>query len=210
MRSWKKWFAPCITLCSMVMPRWVLSFETRLCTASGDVTEFQVAVYEQSGSRAGRQEREVVVLGEGRDGDEARNFRASHQELHGDPGAEGDADDPADLRILVVGLEPIERRRRVGEFTGTVLEHTLAAADAAEIETEDRKTAVDETIVEGMNDGVVHGPPKLGMRVKQDGDWRGRRLVVVIPALDAPGGTVENDLWHRWEVPDFAQSSAPG
>src|SRR5690606_27112714 len=94
----------------------------------------------------GRQEGEIVEVFRGRDGDEALDLGAAHQELHADPGAIGDARDPAAAAFAVDGLEPVERRSRVGKLADTVIEHALAAAHAARIEAQYGKAAFHEHV----------------------------------------------------------------
>src|SRR3546814_8994910 len=52
-----------------------------------------VALNDQAGGGAGGEEAEVVHVGRRRHRDEAVDLRPAHQELHADPGAEGEAGD---------------------------------------------------------------------------------------------------------------------
>src|SRR5437764_2467199 len=102
------------------------------------------AIDEQTGRRTGGEEREIIVLGERRYRYESGDLRPSHEKLHRYPGSKRNPGDPADFRLPVVGLQPIESRGRIGKLAGAVLEHALAAADPAKIETQDRETALRE------------------------------------------------------------------
>ena len=103
-----------------------------------------VAVDDQPGRRAGREEGEVVEIGGRRDRDEALDLRPPHQELHADPGAEREAGDPARARLGIDRLRPVERRGRIRQFARAVVERALAPADAAEIEPQHREAAMHE------------------------------------------------------------------
>src|SRR5262249_51847397 len=103
-----------------------------------------VAVDHQPGGGTGGEEGIVVEVGGWGDADEAVDFRAAHQQLHGDPGPERDAGDPADGRIGVLQLQPVERRGGIGELARTVVEVPLTASDAAEIEAQHGIAALHE------------------------------------------------------------------
>jgi hypothetical protein len=138
----------------------------------------------------------IIEVGWRADRDEALDLRTAHQKLHADPGAEGEARDPAALGLGVDGLCPVERGRGIGKFPGAVVERPLAAADAAEVEPERREAAVHEGIIELVDDLVVHRPTELRVRVQHDGD---RRILLprrMVPALDPTSRTGEDDLRH--------------
>ena len=59
-----------------------------------------------------------------------------------DPGAERIAADPALLGVGVHALQIVERGGGVGKLAHAVVEHALAAADAAEIEAQDAEAEV--------------------------------------------------------------------
>ena len=178
------------------MPRWVFSFDTRLLTDFGRRDGVLLAMDEQAGSGAGGEEREIVMLGQGRDRDEAGHLRPPHQQLHRDPGAEGHPDQPADAGLPIEGLQPVQGGGGIRQFAGTVLEQALAAADAAEIEPQHGKTALGEHVIERMDDGVVHGPAELRVGVQQQRNRGAGLLGLRVSTLDTPGGPTENHFRH--------------
>jgi hypothetical protein len=60
--------------------------------------------------------------------------------------AEREAADPAAARFAVERLQPVKRGRRIRQFADAVIEHALAAADAARIEAQHGKAAFGEHI----------------------------------------------------------------
>ena len=92
------------------------------------------AVEDQARRGAGREEAEVVHVRRRRDRQEAADFRAPHQKLHTDPGAEAEAGDPGRLRLGVDRLDPVERRRVVDVFQpqmGIVVHRSLYSGGKA-------------------------------------------------------------------------------
>src|SRR4051812_19156265 len=154
------------------------------------------AMDEKARGRAGSQEGEIIPIGHGGDRDEALDLRTAHEQLHADPRSEGDAGDPAGARVRVHGLSPIESRRRVREFALAVVESALAAADAAEIEAQNRKAAVQEVVVKVIDDLVVHRAPELRVRVQHDGDGSPLMLRGLVATLNTTGWPREDDLRH--------------
>ena len=71
-------------------------------------------------------------------------------------------------------LHPVERGGGIGQFADAVVEAALAAADAAKIEAQRRKAAIDEGLVERLRDPVVHRAAALRVRVEDHGDRRAR------------------------------------
>jgi hypothetical protein len=96
-----------------------------------------------------------------------------------------------------VRLQPVESRGRVRQFARAIFEQALAAADAAEIETQHRKAAAGEDLLERMHDRIVHRAAERGMGMKDNGDGRSGGLVVVVARFDPAGRAVENHLWHE-------------
>ncbi len=162
-----------------------------------------VAMDDEAGGRARRQEAEIVEIGGRRHGDEAGDLGPPHQQLHADPGAEGKTGDPAGLGIGIVALQPVERRGGVRQLALAAREAALAAADAAEIEAQGREAALGEGAEQGIDDLVVHRPAMLRMRMQQQGDRRVGLLGMLIAALEPAFRTVDDDLRHccagpRW------------
>src|SRR5262249_36460168 len=98
-----------------------------------------VAVNDHAGGGAGREKREVVEVGRRGDRDEALDFGPPHEELHPDPGAEGEAGDPAAPGLRIDRLRPIERRSRVRQLALAVSERPLATPDPAQVEAPHRE-----------------------------------------------------------------------
>ncbi len=130
-----------------------------------------VAVDHQAGRRAGREEREVIEVRRRGDADEALDLGAAHQQLHGDPGAERDAGDPAALGVRLDDLQPVERGSRVRQLARAAVPDALAAADAAEVEPQHRKAALHEGVIERVDDLIVHRPAELRVRDAGSARW---------------------------------------
>src|SRR5580700_9026372 len=158
-----------------------------------------VAVDDQAGGRAGRQEREVVEIGRRRDRDETLDLRPAHQKLHADPGAEREACDPAAARLGVDGLRPVKRCCGIRQFADAVIEAALAAAYAAEVEAQRGKAAMHEGIVDLVDDRMVHRAAELRMRMEHDADRRVFLPRRVVTAFDAASRSREDDLGHMFE-----------
>src|SRR6266705_378145 len=77
-----------------------------------------------------------------------------------------------------------------------MVEGSLAAPEAAEIEAKHREVAVRKGIVQLIDDLVVHRAAVQGMRVQHDRDRRVLLPRRVIAALEPPSWTGENDLGH--------------
>src|ERR1700712_3445919 len=103
-------------------------------------------------------------------------------------------------------LHPVERRGGVGQFAGAVVEIALAAANAAEVEAQCRKTAFLEHVEQLVDDLVVHRPAELRMRMKDESDRCAFFLGWLIAALKAASRAVENDFGHRYSIADFRRS----
>src|SRR4029079_8751755 len=101
-----------------------------------------VPMNDEAGGRAGRQEREVVKVGRRANRNKSLDLRTAHQKLHSYPGAERKARDPAALGLWIDGLRPVECSRSIRQFSLSVIERALAAADPTEIEPQRRETAV--------------------------------------------------------------------
>src|SRR4029077_3204811 len=177
-----------------------------------------VAVDDQAGGRAGRQEREIVEIGRRRDRDETLDLRSAHQKLHADPGAEREAGDPAAARLGVDGLRPVQRSCGIRQFADAVIEAALAPADAAEVEAQRGKAAVHEGVVDLVDDRMVHRAAELRVRVEHDADRRGFLPRRVVTAFDAAAGSCEYDLGHvfrtsiavaRMNRPSLARLAVP-
>ena len=158
-----------------------------------------IAMDDQAGRGAGREEGEVELAGGRGNRDEALDFRTAHQQLHADPGAERDAGDPAGARVRIDRLNPIERGRRIRQLVLAVI-NALAAADAAEIEPQNREAALREHVIELIHDRVVHRAAELRMRVEHDADRGILGLGRVKTAFETAGRAGKNDFRHNMLV----------
>ena len=84
------------------------------------------------------------------------------------------------------------------KFADAVVEHALALADAAEIEAQGRKAALDEGLVEQLDDLVVHRPAGLRVRMEDQRDRRARAGAGMETAFEAAFGARENHFGHGW------------
>src|SRR3546814_20122547 len=80
----------------------------------------------------------------------------------------GEAGDPAVPGVRVVGLQPVERGRRVGELALAAGVDALRAADAAEVEAQGREPAGDEGLVQRVDDLVVHRAAKIDRAARRE------------------------------------------
>ena len=95
-------------------------------------------------------------------------------------------------------LHPVQRRSRIGQFAGAVVEFTLAAADRSEVEPQGRKAALLEHVEKLVYDLVVHRAAELRMRMQDDGDRGAFFLGGLVAAFKTAGGAVENNFGHRY------------
>ncbi len=107
------------------------------------------------------------------------------------------------------GLRPVERRGRIGQFAGAMVERALAPADAAEVEPQHREAALGEHVEQLIGDLVVHRPAELRVRMKNDGDRRGPGLARLVTALKAAGGASERQPQHL-RLGSYAGRGTPG
>src|SRR3954454_3160552 len=77
-----------------------------------------------------------------------------------------------------------------------MVEGTLAASDAAEIEPQYREATMHERIVELVDDLMIHRAPELGMRMQHDGDRCVFHACRMVPAFDPAGRAGEDDFRH--------------
>src|SRR5262249_30126915 len=95
------------------------------------------------------------------------------------------------------GLRPVERACCIRQLAGAMIERALAAADAAEIETQYREAAMRERVVALIDDLVVHRAVELRMRMQ---DHRNRRVLLfrrMVAAFKTDCGTGEDDFRHQ-------------
>lgn len=83
------------------------------------------AMHDQAGSRAGGQEREIIGAGRWSNRDKTGNFRATHHQLHRNPGTERETGCPAHLGIGVLGLHPVQGGCGIAQFTLTIVKFAL-------------------------------------------------------------------------------------
>src|SRR5205807_7056634 len=96
----------------------------------------------------------------------------------------------------VDGLCPVQRGSRIRQFAGAVIERTLAAADAAKIESQHREATMRERVVALVDDLVIHRAVKLRMRMQDHRDRRVLLLGRMITAFEAARGAGENYFRH--------------
>jgi hypothetical protein len=107
-------------------------------------------------------------------------------------------------------LRPVERRCGIGQFALAVVEGTLAAPHAAEIEPQHREIAVNERIIDLIDDLMVHRAPELGVRMQHDGKRRVLLPRRMVSSLDASGGADENDFRHGLNLGRETRSAGNG
>src|ERR1043166_4165190 len=85
-----------------------------------------------------------------------------------------------------------------------MVKRTLAAPDAAEIETQNGKVPMHKGVIELVDNLVIHCPAKLRVRMQNDGDRRVFLSRRVVATLDPARGASEDDLGHEhlWVVED--------
>src|SRR5436190_11098786 len=101
-----------------------------------------LALDDDAGGGAGRQKAEVVHVRGRRDRNEALDFGPAHQQLHADPGAEANARNPGRLGFRMDALYPVEGACSIRQLADAIVEHALALADSAEIESQRRESAL--------------------------------------------------------------------
>src|SRR5262249_60590536 len=85
-----------------------------------------------------------------------------------------------------------------------MVKRALATPDAAEIEPQHREIPMHESVVELIDDLMVHRAPELRVGVQHDADRSVFLAGRVITAFDAPGGAGEDDLGHERSNLDIA------
>ena len=83
------------------------------------------------------------------------------------------------------------------QLADAVVEHALAAADAAEVEAQHREAALREHVEQIVDDLVVHRPAELRVRMQDDGDRRVGLLAGLVAAFEPAVRAVEDHFWHR-------------
>ncbi len=156
----------------------------------------EIAVDEQARTRAGGEKGEVEAVGWRGDGDKTLDLGPAHEQLHRDPRTERRAGDPAGARGRINGLDPVERGGGVGKFSHSVIETTLAAPHATEIEAQHGEPALGEGVIEIVDDLVVHRAAELRVRLQHEGDRGAARGGLVEAAFQPAGRTGENNFWH--------------
>ncbi len=168
------------------MPFCVFSFSTSVLTSFGGHHRVFLAVHDQPGRRAGREEREIIEVG-GRC-DRNKTFDLPAGRINSCMPIQAPNEKPVTQQARASGLmvlRPIERGGRVRQFTGAVNERTLAAADAAEVETQHREAAMGEGIIALIDDLMIHRAMKLrGVWMQDHRDRRVLLLGRVITAFE--------------------------
>src|SRR3546814_19949160 len=94
-------------------------------------------------------------------------------------------------------LHPVKRRSRVRQFAHAIVERALAFADAAKVEAQRGEAALDEGLVHGLDDAVVHRAAALRMGVEDECHRRARTGRGAETALQAAFRPGKNDCRHR-------------
>ena len=102
-----------------------------------------------------------------------------------------------DRGVGVVGLQPVERGRGVGQLAGTVVEQALAPSHAAEVEAQHREAALLEGVIQVIDDLVIHRAAELRVRVQDERDRRVRAALVMVAGLDPAGRTADIHFRHE-------------
>src|SRR5262252_2800340 len=84
-----------------------------------------------------------------------------------------------------------------------MVKRALAAPDAAKVEAQHGKIPMHESVVELIDDLMVHRAPELRVGVQHDADRSVFLAGRVVAALDAPGGAGEDDLGHERFEPRY-------
>ncbi len=131
-----------------------------------------------------------------RDGDKSGDFRTPHQQLHANPRAERNSNNPAKGWIGIQGAHPVQHRCRVRKLAGPVIECPLTAPHAPEIEPHHSTAQLMKPVVEFIHQRVVHRAAILRMRMKDQGHWRIWRLLPLKSGFDASCRARKDDVRH--------------
>src|ERR1700731_1353801 len=99
-------------------------------------------------------------------------------------------------RVGIKSVHPVEHGGCIGELSSAGIEGALAASDAAEIEAHGGATQAVEHMKEIVDHRIVHRAAELGMGLQDHSHWGARRLLTLIPHLDAAGGPGQNNVRH--------------
>jgi hypothetical protein len=100
------------------------------------------------------------------------------------------------LGVGIHRLQIIQRAGGIGQFADALVVFALTATDAAEIEPQDRKAEFVESIMQVIDDPVVHRPAELRMRVQDNGDRGVTVFLRVVTAFKPTIGAGENHFGH--------------
>src|SRR5262249_887588 len=89
--------------------------------------------------------------------------------------------------------------RGVGKLAWTLIEEPLTSADAAEVEAQHRKAALNESIVKTIDNLIVHRAPELRVRMQDDSDRCAGLRLMMIASLDAAGRPIDDHFGHFLE-----------
>ena len=96
-----------------------------------------------------------------------------HQQLHADPGAEGETRDPAMLGVGVHRLQVVERRGRIAEALPMPWSYSpWLRPTPRKLKRRTVKPILVKRVMQVVDDAVVHRAAELRMRVQDDGDRR--------------------------------------
>src|SRR5262249_56112968 len=98
-----------------------------------------VAVNDHAGGGTGGEERKIIEVGGWSDRDESLDLRTPHEQLHPDPGAEGETGDPAAPGLRVYRLRPAERRGGIRHLALAITQSTPPPSHPPHIQPPHRK-----------------------------------------------------------------------
>ena len=104
------------------------------------------------------------------------------------------------FRIVVHGLQIVERRGRIGQFADALVVFALTAPDPTEIEPKHGKAHVVKGVVQVIHDLVVHGAAELRVWMQHDRDGRVFFLLRVVAAFEPAFGAGKDYLGHGFPV----------
>ena len=106
------------------------------------------------------------MVGRGRDGEEAVNLRAAHQQLQRDPRPEAVAGTPDKTRALCEVFDIVQNEGGIFEFTNALIILTLAAAYATRIVAKHAEPMTLEHLIQHDGDRILHRAARFRVRME--------------------------------------------